>query len=164
MGRFGFLLHLLFVGIAAGPPGAHKAVLHLFLELGIGGNLVRVVVAQFGGAGKHLGLNRLEQILHSLDDACLVDRLFALFAGDVTAGEDGNILGHIARADFHAQGDAAQFPVVELEAGGQIVTVIDLDTHASLDQFRLHLLHGGHDHTLFLILLVDRHNDQLIGG
>ena len=127
---FGFFLYPQFILIVAGPPDAAQTGLNRVLE----GRHSRRLHAYFrrgsgwpwpaGSAGFPPAARRLP------GQAILGDELFAVTPGDVSPGQGDGILGHVARTDFDACGHAAQFPIVELVAGGQVVAVVDFDANA----------------------------------
>ena len=101
-----------------------------------------VRITEFGSTLEERNLDLGEQILHSLGKTSLLDEGFALPARSVAASEGDRPLLHILGPDLHADGDAAHFPIVELEAR-RLLSFVHLDPH-DLCQLLAQLLDHRH--------------------
>ena len=91
------------------------------------------------------------------------DKGLAFPARTVTAGESDGFLFNILGADLHADRNPAHFPIVEFEAGTDVVAVIHLDANARGFEFLVYTVSDCHYFHLFIFLFENGNDDGLNG-
>src|SRR6266852_5436179 len=94
---------------------------------------------------------------------CLPGKQNSSLLYPVCRGEPGpRCLGHVLGPNFHAQRNAAHFPVVEFETRALPFTLIEFHAGVSLQEFVADFFRSLENQRLFLIGLENGHNNDLI--
>src|SRR6185503_12186461 len=99
-------------------------------------------------------MNLRQEPTHSRRETRLWDEGFALAAGDITSCQRDRALFYILGSDLNPHWDAAQFPIVVLETGSQLFTVIHLDANPCGFEFKENSVCNFHHFAFFCIIFV----------
>ena len=121
-------------------------------------------VSVFSGSLEKSCLDLGQQTVHGGGNAFLGDERLPFASGPVAAGEGDAALLHIPGTDLHPDGHAAHLPVVELEAGADVIAIVHLNPDAGLLELQEDAIGAVHHFALLGIVLEDGHDHGLGGG
>src|SRR6266404_8885609 len=157
-----FFFDLRFALRAAAPEGKRKTIFHGTFQVLIGFRVVRIALAESQRLVMQRLLNFREQALGGRGQISELGADLPLLAWPVAASQHGSLFGDVFRPQFHAQGNAAHFPIVEFPAGALAFALIERDANVSFCQLRLQFARRFKDGCLLLIRLENWDNHGLV--